>query len=286
MPRTLTRVIDAVDSMDGAGVKLKRSLGRSPHARVDPFLLLDEFGSDDPDAYIAGFPSHPHRGFETVTYMLDGRMIHEDHIGNRGELTAGGVQWMTAGKGVIHSEMPAQEEGLMRGFQLWVNLPAARKMDPAAYQEFSAEQIPSVDLEQGVTIKVIAGRVAGPYGEVEGAVNGIATEPTYLDIQMPAGVRYEHELPDGHSVVLYPYEGSVAVPGDEGEMRAADAGRALVMSGEGSVVLEAGPDGARCLLIAAVPIGEPVVQYGPFVMNTMEQIDQALADYKSGRLTD
>jgi quercetin 2,3-dioxygenase len=286
MARQLTRVIDAVDSMDGAGVKLQRSLGRSPHARVDPFLLLDEFGSDDPDAYIAGFPSHPHRGFETVTYMLDGRMVHEDHLGNRGELTAGGVQWMTAGKGVIHSEMPAQDKGLMRGFQLWVNLPAARKMDPAAYQEFAAAEIPVVDLEQGVRVKVIAGQVNGPDGEVEGAVSGISTAPTYLDIQLPPSVRYEHGIPTTHNAFLYPYEGSISIPGEDGTMRGAEAGRALVMSGAGEVMLEAGPEGARCLLIAAAPIGEPVVQYGPFVMNTMEEIEQALADYRGGTLTD
>jgi len=285
MPRALARVIDAVDAMDGAGVKLRRSLGRSPHARVDPFLLLDEFGSDDPGAYVAGFPSHPHRGFETVTYMLAGHMIHEDHLGNRGDLTPGGVQWMTAGRGVIHSEMPAQSEGLMRGFQLWVNLPAAHKMVPAAYQEFAADEIPVVALEQGVRVKVIAGQVAGPDGEVQGAVRGIATAPTYLDLSLAPGARYEHALPDEHSALIYPYEGSVKVPADGGALREAPAARALVLAGEGPVIIEAGAAGARCLLIAAQPIGEPVVQYGPFVMNSMEEIEQALADYRAGTLT-
>ena len=286
MARILSRVIDAVDSTDGAGVKLKRSLGRSPHARVDPFLLLDEFGSDDPDEYIAGFPSHPHRGFETVTYMLAGHMVHEDHLGNRGDLTAGAVQWMTAGRGVIHSEMPAQDEGLMRGFQLWVNLPAANKMDPAAYQEFAADEIPETRLDAGVTVKVIAGRVSGPEGEVEGPVQGITTAPTYLDLRLEPGARFEYALPDDHNVFLYPYEGSVSVPAEHGAMHAAVAGRALVMAGEGPVVVEAGDEGARCLLIAGQPIGEPVVQQGPLVMNTMEEIEQALADYRAGTLTD
>ncbi|MDP2823853.1 MAG: pirin family protein, partial [Sulfuritalea sp.] len=193
--RRLQQVIRSVATSDGAGVSLRRSLGQSPATRVDPFLMLDEFSSDDPDDYIAGFPSHPHRGFETVTYMLDGHMLHEDHLGNRGDLLPGGAQWMTAGRGIVHSEMPQQESGRMRGFQLWINLPAAEKMKPAAYRDIRPEEIPSVALPGGGEARVIAGSVTVDGREVAGPVQGLATEPLYIDVRLPSGGYFAQTLP-------------------------------------------------------------------------------------------
>jgi len=282
--RRLQQTIPSVATSDGAGVSLRRSLGQSQTSRVDPFLMLDEFSSENPDAYIAGFPSHPHRGFETVTYMLDGHMLHEDHLGNRGDLLPGGAQWMTAGRGIIHSEMPQQESGRMRGFQLWINLPAAEKMKPAHYRDIRPEEIPTVALSGGGEARVIAGSIAGDSGVVSGPVQGLSTEPLYFDVRLPAGGRFARELPAGHSAFVYAYEGSLAI-GPAAERRNLEAQAAGVLStGEGHVEITATAGPARFLLLAARPLHEPVVQYGPFVMNSREEIEQALADYRNNRL--
>jgi redox-sensitive bicupin YhaK (pirin superfamily) len=281
--RRLQQIIPSLATSDGAGVSLRRSLGQSQGARVDPFLMLDEFSSDDPDDYIAGFPSHPHRGFETVTYMLDGHMLHEDHLGNRGDLLPGGAQWMTAGRGIIHSEMPQQESGRMRGFQLWINLPAAEKMKPAAYRDIRPEEIPTTALPGGGEVRVIAGSIVVDGREVAGPVQGLSTEPLYIDVRLPAGGHFTQALPAGHSAFVYAYEGSLAIgPADDARPLAAqDAG---VLSAGEHVEIGAAAGPARFLLLAARAIGEPVAQHGPFVMNTREEIEQAIADYRSNRL--
>lgn len=282
--RPLTRVLPSHETSDGAGVTLYRSIGAQRGLYVDPFLMLDEFGTDDPDDYIAGFPPHPHRGFETVTYMLDGRMQHTDHLGNVGDLGPGSVQWMTAGRGVIHSEMPLQEEGRMRGFQLWLNLPAAEKMRPAAYRDIPPADIPVVDLGGGSRARVIAGRLPHAAGTTAGPINpdgGMATDPQYWDIQLAPGARFEAAVDPALNVFVYGYEGSAEV-GDHTLPR-----RAAGVLGPGDTVrLVAGAEGLRVLLLAGRPLGEPVVQYGPFVMNTKAEIEQALADYRDGRLTE
>jgi len=277
--RTLQRVIASMATSDGAGVKLRRSLGQRQGMRLDPFLMLDEFGTDNPGDYIAGFPPHPHRGFETVTYMLDGHMRHEDHLGNVGELTAGGVQWMTAGRGIIHSEMPQQKEGRMRGFQLWINLPAAEKMKPAGYRDIPATDIPVAELPGGVRVKVIAGSVEADGKAVAGPIQGLSTEPVYLDVALEAGARFAYPLPQGHNAFVYTYEGSVAIGPDARLQPPQSAG--ILSPGE-LVEVVAHDVPARFLLLAGKPLGEPVVQYGPFVMNSVEEIQQAIADYQSG----
>jgi len=268
--RTVQRIIKSIPASDGAGVKLRRSLGQSNFARLDPFLMLDEFSSDDANDYIAGFPSHPHRGFETVTYILDGHMLHEDHLGNKGNLKSGGVQWMTAGRGIIHSEMPQQDRGRMRGFQLWINLPAKDKMKPASYRDLAASDIPEVKLGDG-KVRVIAGR----YGGVDAPVKPGATDATYFDVHLPAGATFTHPVPDGYNAFAYVYEGALdGIPNRS----------AAVFTQEGDVQVKAGAQGARFLLLAGRPLNEPVVQYGPFVMNTREEIEQAIRDYQSGTL--
>src|SRR3954471_24465153 len=234
--RTLKSVIRSVPASDGAGVKLRRSLGQSNAARVDPFLMLDEFSSEDANDYIAGFPSHPHRGFETVTYILDGHMLHQDHLGNRGDLKSGGVQWMTAGRGIIHSEMPQQDRGRMRGFQLWINLPAKEKMKPAGYRDLQAGDIPEAPLEGGGKVRVIAGAFAG----VAGPIQGLTTDATYLDIHLGALGRFSHPVKDGYNVFLYPYEGSVTVGG-----KALAGHSAGILSTAGEVEVSAAGEGAR-----------------------------------------
>src|SRR5213075_3366399 len=209
--RNLQRAIESIPASDGAGVRLRRSLGQSEHARLDPFLMLDEFSSDDPNDYLAGFPAHPHRGFETVTYMLDGHMRHEDHLGHQGDLKSGGVQWMTAGRGIVHSEMPQQEAGRMRGFQLWINLPAAEKMKPASYRDVDPTDIPIAVLPPSGRAKVIAGTLVVEGHAIAGPIQGLSTEPLYADIDLPAGGKFAHDIPSGHNVFLYPYEGSVCI---------------------------------------------------------------------------
>ena len=279
--RNLERVIESQAVSDGAGVKLRRSLGSGQGLRHDPFLMLDEFYSDDPDDYLAGFPPHPHRGFETVTYMLDGHMRHEDNTGNQGDLGPGDVQWMTAARGIVHSEMPQQSEGRMRGFQLWLNLPAKEKMKPPAYRDIPSSEIPVVRLADGVDVKVIAGTLAHDGGETHGPMQGLSTEPRYFDVHLAAGAVFESDLPTEHNAFVYVYEGTVSIGERRDSLPPRSAG--LLSSGE-RVRIEAGEAGARALLLAGKPIGEPVVQYGPFVMNTREEIEQAVADYQSGRL--
>ena len=258
---------------DGAGVKLTRVIGQPQLPDLDPFLMLDEFGSDDPGAYIAGFPDHPHRGFETVTYMLAGRMRHRDNKGNEGLLTSGSVQWMTAGRGIVHSEMPEQEEGLMQGFQLWLNLPARDKMTAPRYQDIAPERIPLAHPAEGVEAKVIAGELAGVKGPVEAG----ATEPFYADLRLDAGAAVAVDLPAGHSAFAYVYEGAAEVAG-----KPLERGTIAVLTPEGSVSLVS-DHGARLILVAGKPLREPVAKYGPFVMNTEAELRQAFADYQSGK---
>jgi redox-sensitive bicupin YhaK (pirin superfamily) len=281
--RRLERVIPALETSDGAGVKLRRSIGQSTQARLDPFLMLDEFGTENPDDYIAGFPSHPHRGFETVTYMLDGHMLHEDHLGNRGDLKSGDVQWMTAGRGIIHSEMPQQTEGRMRGFQLWINLPASEKMKPAAYRDIPAATIPAVDWPGGGHVKVIAGVLQNPAGATPGPIQGLSTAPVYFDVELAANGVFEHALPPGHNAFLYVYEGDVQVGADPA--RALPRRSAGVLSQGDAVKVVAAGEGTRFILLAARPLNEPVAQYGPFVMNSAAELEQAVRDYQTGRLT-
>ncbi len=285
--RHLVRIIESIPTSDGAGVKLRRSVGSQRGLYVDPFLMLDEFYSDDPDDYLAGFPAHPHRGFETVTYMLDGHMRHEDHLGNRGDLGPGDVQWMTAARGIIHSEMPQQTEGRMRGFQLWLNLPSKEKMKPARYRDIPSSEIPVIDLASGGKVKVIAGAFAHDGRLTEGPVNRegarITTDASYLDVHLPAGAEFIAPVSAGHSVFLYAYEGSAQV-GAYGTEKALPHRAAGVLSDGDSVRVVAKGQGARFLMLAAKPLHEPVVQYGPFVMNTREEIEQAVNDYREGRL--
>lgn len=279
--RHLQRVIPSVAASDGAGVKLRRSLGASPALRHDPFLLLDEFFADDPDDYIAGFPPHPHRGFETVTYMLEGHMRHEDHLGHRGDLGPGDVQWMSAARGIIHSEMPQQTAGRMRGFQLWLNLPAREKMKPAAYRDIRAAEIPAVALAGGGEARVIAGTLGQGDNATAGPIQGLATDPLYLDVRLRAGETFEAPVAPGYNAFIYVYDGEAAI--GEADERLPNRAAGLLADGD-RVSVQAGSSGARFLLLAGKPLGEPVVQYGPFVMNTREEIDQALADYRAGVL--
>ncbi len=278
--RSVRRVIPAQDSSDGAGVRLRRSVGQSQGSRIDPFLMLDAFSSDDPNDYIAGFPAHPHRGFETVTYMLDGQMLHRDHLGNEGLLRAGGVQWMTAGRGVIHEEMPQQQNGLMRGFQLWINLPAAEKMKPAAYQNLEPEQIVEAQDRDGNAVRLVAGELRFGGGVLHGPVSGISRQPLFVDLQLAPQAQLTLPVTAGHSAFLYLFEGEASVGATPLCQQAASE-----LSDGDRVTLLAGPQGARLLLIAAHPIGETVVQYGPFVMNSSAEIEQALRDYRDGTLT-
>ncbi len=281
--RTLQQVIASVPTSDGAGVKLRRSLGSQRGLYVDPFLMLDEFSTDNPDDYIAGFPAHPHRGFETVTYMLDGHLLHEDHMGNKGDLKSGGAQWMTAGRGIIHSEMPQQTAGRMRGFQLWINLPAAEKMKPAWYRDIEPHEIPQVTLAEGGTAKIIAGRLNVAGVVTEGVITGITTDPLYIDVELPNGSPFNHYLIEDYSAFIYLYEGRLRV-GEPGKERALPARSAGVLSPGDQMRVVADDGYARFLLLTGKPLREPVVQYGPFVMNTREQVEQALRDYQNGVL--
>jgi redox-sensitive bicupin YhaK (pirin superfamily) len=272
------RTLRGMPTSDGAGVRLTRVIGTQDLPDLDPFLMLDEFGTDRAEDYLAGFPSHPHRGFETVTYMLDGRMRHRDNHGNEGLLTSGSVQWMTAGRGVVHSEMPEQESGRMRGFQLWVNLPAREKMVAPAYQEFAPDRIPQATPAEGVILKVIAGQV----GEVTGPIRQPATEPLYLDIELAAGARWSVPLPEGHNVFAYVFEGQ-ALFGDGAQRQPVATQTLAVLGGGRQLSVEGGSQGARLILVAGKPLREPVARYGPFVMNTREELMQAFADYQDGK---
>jgi redox-sensitive bicupin YhaK (pirin superfamily) len=281
--RSVQRVVRGMPTSDGAGVRLRRVIGQPQLPDLDPFLMLDEFGTDKPEDYIAGFPDHPHRGFETVTYMLDGRMRHRDNHGNEGVLVPGSVQWMTAGRGLVHSEMPEQQEGRMRGFQLWLNLPARDKMTPPKYQEFGPDRIPTATPAPGVRVKVIAGHV----GEVSGPIAQPATDPTYLDLALEPGAQFTEALPADYAAFLYVFEGSVTV-GAGATARTVNTHELAVLDGGAEVHLAgltAGADSksARAILVAGRPLREPVAKYGPFVMNTNEELHQAFTDYQTGK---
>ncbi|SOY58311.1 conserved hypothetical protein, PIRIN-LIKE PROTEIN [Cupriavidus taiwanensis] len=278
--RTVDRVVRGIATSDGAGVKLTRVLTQNLQRRLDPFLMLDAFGTDSKDDYIGGFPDHPHRGFETITYMLAGRMRHRDSAGNEGLLQNGGAQWMVAGAGVVHSEMPEQEDGRMEGFQLWLNLPAADKMTAPWYRDLPAAEIPTVALAHGATVRVLAGASHG----VAGAITRPVTEPVYLDVELPAGQDFAQALPAGHNAFIYVYRGEVSVgAGDDRAVVEAQRMGVLDNAGQADGVIVRAEADARFLLIAGRPLNEPIAQYGPFVMNTQEQIYQTLADFRDGR---
>jgi len=277
-PRPVLRRHRGRPTTDGAGVKLTRIIGVPGLDTLDPFLMLDEFRSDDPAAYIAGFPEHPHRGFETVTYLLAGRMRHRDHLGNVGLLTPGSVQWMTAGRGIIHSEMPEQQDGLLWGFQLWINLPARLKMDPPAYQDIAPERIPDVPLDGGGLVRVVAGR----FREQSGPVSAPATTPLFLDVRLPAAAALEVPVPQGHAAFLFAYRGSTSAASAAGDTPFENGELAILGEGDG-IRLVTGGAPAGCLVVAARPLQEPIAKYGPFVMNTPQEIHQAIDDFRAGR---
>jgi redox-sensitive bicupin YhaK (pirin superfamily) len=276
--RTIERSVRGVKTSDGAGVKLTRVIGTPRLPRVDPFLMLDEFRSDDPNEYLAGFPDHPHRGFETITYMIAGRFRHKDNKGHEGLLEPGGAQWMTAGRGIVHSEMPEQTEGLAVGLQLWLNLPAKDKMRAPSYRDIQAEDIPRVDLGGGAEARVLAGRV----GEVKGPIDGRDTEPVYVDVVLPSGTSATIPVPKGHHGFVYLLEGESIVAGGKTLVRG-ELG--VLAEGEDGdcIVLEAKSGGARALVVAGKPLGEPIAQYGPFVMNTVEELEEAISDFNAGK---
>ncbi len=276
------RLIRGTPTSDGAGVKLRRVIGGAELPDLDPFLLLDEFGTERAEDYIGGFPDHPHRGFETVTYMLDGRMRHRDNHGNEGLLVPGAVQWMTAGRGLVHSEMPEQQSGRMRGFQLWVNLPAAQKMTDPRYQEFAPERIPTAHPASGVAVKVIAGAIDTADGTVRGPIEQPATSPLYLDIALDAGVDWSLDLPDGHNAFVYVFEGEATL-GEGDDARRVESRTLAVLGGGPRLRLQAEAGETRLILVAGRPLREPVARYGPFVMNTREELMQAVVDFQEGR---
>ena len=277
--RRVARVVRGQPASDGAGVKLTRVIGQPDLDMLDPFLLLDEFRSDQAGDYLAGFPNHPHRGFETVTYMLAGRMRHGDNQGNSGLLTPGSVQWMTAGRGIVHSEMPEQENGLMAGFQLWVNLPAKDKMTAPRYQDIAPERVPVVDVGDGLRVRVLAGR----YGDTAGPVEGIAVAPLYLDVEVAPGMRGMAHVPDGHTAFAYVFEGDAAFGSSDASRKIARGDLAVFERNGDAIEFAAGEHGARFILVAGKPLNESVARYGPFVMNTPEQIVEAIRDFQSGK---
>ena len=279
--RPVLAAVEGMATSDGAGVSMTRMLGTPRLRTLDPFLMLDLFGSDQPTDYLAGFPDHPHRGFETVTYMLAGRMRHADNHGHEGVIETGGVQWMTAGRGLVHSEMPEQTEGLMRGFQLWINLPARLKMTEPRYQEFPAASIPVERREDGATVTVIAGDTARG---TAGPVRAEATDARYFDVSLPPSVSFAEPLPAGHTAFLVLFEGTLTV-GGEGLLAQPFSGPRVIVLGDGErVEAVAGAEGARFLLLAGAPIGEPIAWGGPFVMNTREEVMQAFRDFEEGRI--
>ena len=272
--RTVERLVAGVQTSDGAGVRLTRVLTQNLQRRLDPFLMLDTFRNENPDDYIGGFPDHPHRGFETVTYMIAGRMRHHDSVGNEGLLGPGGAQWMTTGSGLIHSELPEQQEGLMEGFQLWLNLPGKNKMVAPSYRDIPSEAIPEYTDEAGVRVRVIAGISHG----VAGAVQRPDTEPLYLDVHLPAGCRFVQPIAVGHNAFTYTYRGSVNIAGTP----VPDRHMAILANDGAELCVEASAE-ARLLIIAGQPLNEPIAQHGPFVMNTAAEIEQAIRDYQSGK---
>jgi redox-sensitive bicupin YhaK (pirin superfamily) len=279
--RRLERLVRGQETSDGAGVKLRRVLTHDLQQRLDPFLMLDAFGSDKPGDYIAGFPDHPHRGFETVTYMIAGRMRHRDSGGHEGLLDNGGVQWMTVGRGLVHSEMPEQEEGVMEGFQLWLNLPSQRKLCDPWYRDIPAREIPEASLPGGIHVRVIAGSCAG----VAGAITREQTEPLYLDVHFDdcdAGAVFTQALPSHHNAFVYVYRGSLDV-GHTPDTQTVPVGHMGVLRNEGDGLMLRGQTGTRAIVIAGQPLREPIAQYGPFVMNTREELMQAVEDFRAGK---
>lgn len=272
--RSIKRLVRGQATADGAGVRLTRVIGTHQLLQLDPFLLLDEFRSDNPDDYIGGFPAHPHRGFETVTYLFAGKVEHRDNAGHAGVLKAGGVQWMTAGRGVIHSEMPMQENGLLAGFQLWVNLPAARKMVRPHYQEFDQAEIPLEEREEGVQVRVVAGETSRG---TRGPVTDLATPVSYFDISLPAGVGFSEPLPEDFNAFVYLVEGTLTI----GEQTLSSQSLAVLDEGEAIKMTAQAP--SRLLLVAGRPLNEPIVRQGPFVMNTQAELHKAFDDYQAGR---
>jgi redox-sensitive bicupin YhaK (pirin superfamily) len=279
--RSVERLVVGQDTQDGAGVRLTRVLTQDLQRRLDPFLMLDAFGSDVPDEYIAGFPNHPHRGFETVTYMIAGRMRHRDSAGHEGLLQNGGVQWMTAGRGLIHSEMPEQEDGVMEGFQLWLNLPSFHKLCEPGYRDIQSEDVPEVVLEQGVRLRVIAGEAFG----TTGAVTREHTNPLFLDVHFLAaqGSEVTLSIPSIHNAFVYVYRGALTVVSEDGEA-AVPRQRMAILRNDGEGLALRGEPGTRCIVVAGQPLGEPIAQYGPFVMNTRDELMQAVEDYRAGRM--
>lgn len=284
--RNVEKMVTGIATSDGAGVSLTRIIGQPNLPRLDPFLMLDFFGSDNPGEYIAGFPAHPHRGFQTVTYMLAGKMRHKDSVGNNGLIEAGGIQWMNAGKGIIHEEMPEQEEGLLKGFQLWVNLPASEKLSAPNYQDITPDKVPTVNIDDA-EVKVLAGQVSG----VIGPVKTTAVAPMFLDVALSGNVSID--ISDGDSAFIYVYEGDVAILDNFGERKLLKCGQLAVLTQQGNAVRlsssndaqKMSMDEAKFILVSGKPINEPIVQYGPFVMNTQQEIVQAFNDYQNGVLT-
>lgn len=275
LSRKVNTIITPQPTMEGAGVRLKRSIATQTLNYLDPFLLFDHFGSDNPDDYLAGFPMHPHRGIETVTYMLSGRVHHKDSIGNEGDIFAGDVQWMTSGGGIMHEEMPKSDHGKMEGFQLWVNLPAKLKMSRPRYQEIASEVIPEIKVNNQALIRVVAGNVAG----TQGPVTEIAANPTYIDVSIPPSSSFTQPVPAGHAAFAYVFEGSGFF---ETEGEETPSPRLIVFEDGDQVDIRAGEKGVRFLLVSGKPLGEPVARYGPFVMNTQEEILQARQDLRDG----
>ena len=277
--KTIEKVVKGMPTSDGAGVSLTRIIGQPDLPRLDPFLMLDFFGSDNPGEYIAGFPPHPHRGFQTVTYMLAGKMRHKDSVGNEGVIDAGGIQWMNAGRGIIHEEMPEQEEGLLQGFQLWVNLPAIEKMSAPNYQDIQPDSVPMAHI-QNADVKVLAGAIEG----VQGPVKTTAVSPTFLDVALKSGPS-EIAMNSDESAFIYVYEGDVVInKGDQGNETILEQGELGVLSQKGTQLCVSTDTECKFIVVSGKPINEPVVQYGPFVMNSQQEIVQAFNDYQSGVL--
>ena len=273
----IAQIINGLPATDGAGVELTRVIGQPALPMLDPFLLLDVFRSDDPQDYIAGFPPHPHRGFETVTYLLEGKMRHKDNAGHEGVIESGGIQWMTAAKGIIHSEMPEQENGLLEGFQLWVNLPASHKMSEPAYQEFASEAVPREMREGGVEVRVITGTTSNG---TQGPVSQPLTDPLYLDVKLPAGMSFSETITPAYNAFVYVIQGPLTI-GDSQTLLSRD--QLAVLNPADEVTVTAQPEAVRFLLLVGKPLKEPVERGGPFVMNTREEIDQAFSDYRAGK---
>ena len=282
-PRSVEALVAGRATRDGAGVRLTRVLTGELQQRLDPFLMLDQFGSNDPKDYGAGFPDHPHRGFETVTYMIAGRMRHRDSAGHEGLLQNGGVQWMTTGRGLVHSEMPEQEEGLMEGFQLWLNLPSHQKMCTPWYRDIQSESIPEVTTDAGVLVRVISGQSHGVQGAMHRSAKDYPTDPLYLDIHFSEQQTFTQNIPVGHNAFVYVYRGSLAVQSAQSAETVPLQRMAILSNGGDGVVLQ-GQVGTRALLITGQPLHEPIAQYGPFVMNTREELMQAVEDFQAGRL--